>query len=101
MTKGYWDSKLTAILSMTDSAPGQSRGSRCWNGNGAPDAAATPGFTLVTGGTVRPRVSDYNCSHKFAASGTSMAINPAIDDHQVRCSEPSGQRNSGGTIAGV
>ena len=70
------------------------------------DAAATPGFTLVTLAVLVRALSasDYGLLvMALAASGLSMAINPAIAATTTKfVSELSGQRNSGGgTIAGV
>jgi O-antigen/teichoic acid export membrane protein len=70
------------------------------------DAAATPGFTLVTlAALVRAlSASEYGLLvMALAASGISLAINPAIAATTTKfVSELSGQRNSsGGTIAGV
>jgi O-antigen/teichoic acid export membrane protein len=70
------------------------------------DAAATPGFTLVTLAVLVRALSasDYGLLvMALAASGISLAINPAIAATTTKfVSELSGQRNSsGGTIAGV
>ncbi len=70
------------------------------------DAAATPGFTLVTLAVLVRALSasDYGLLvMALAASGLSMAINPAIAATTTKfISELSGQRNSGsGTVAGV
>jgi O-antigen/teichoic acid export membrane protein len=70
------------------------------------DAAATPGFTLVTLAVLVRALSasDYGLLVvALAASGLSMAINPAIAATTTKfISELSGQRNSGsGTVAGV
>jgi O-antigen/teichoic acid export membrane protein len=70
------------------------------------DAAATPGFTLVTLAILVRALSpsDYGLLvMALAASGLSMAINPAIAATTTKfVSEMSAQRKSGsGTIAGV
>jgi O-antigen/teichoic acid export membrane protein len=70
------------------------------------DAAATPGFTLVTLAVLVRALSasDYGLLvMALAASGLSLAINPAIAATTTKfVSELSGQRNSSsGTIAGV
>jgi O-antigen/teichoic acid export membrane protein len=70
------------------------------------DAAATPGFTLATLAVLVRALSasDYGLLvMALAASGLSLAINPAIAATTTKfVSELSGQRNSSsGTIAGV
>lgn len=70
------------------------------------DAAATPGFTLVSLAVLVRALSasDYGLLvMALAASGLSLAINPAIAATTTKfVSELSGHRNSGGgTIAGV
>lgn len=70
------------------------------------DAAATPGFTLITLAVLVRALSasDYGLLvMALAASGLSMAINPAIAATTTKfVSELSGQRNAGGgTVAGV